>query len=108
MIFAVIIFLSEAATTEFGGEGLYVASALGGAIDADAVSLSVASVQQEGTVDMQTALWDLLLALFMNALLKTALAGYAGGKSFAWRVAAGFAVMFGAGAAVALLAGAVA
>jgi len=103
-IFAVIIFVSEAATTEFGGEGLHVASALGGAIDADAVSLSVASVQQQGTVDMQTALWDLLLALFMNALLKTGLAGYAGGRSFALRVAAGFAVMFGAGAATALLA----
>jgi len=45
----------------------------------------------------------ILLALFMNALLKTGLAMYAGRFRFGWRVALGFLLMFGA-EAVALVA----
>jgi uncharacterized membrane protein (DUF4010 family) len=98
LVFAVILFVSEAATMEFGGEGLYLASLVGGTMDADAVALTVASLQGQGKVAMGTGMWVLLLALLMNALLKTGLAGYAAGKAFAWRVALGFVVMFAAGA----------
>jgi hypothetical protein len=41
-----------------------------------------------------------LIALLANAIRKTVLAGVEGGRAFATRVAAGFAAMFAAGAAV--------
>lgn len=104
-IFAAIMFVSKAATAEFGGQGLYWASAVGGAIDADAVSVSLASLQIDGVISLGTGLSIVFLALLMNAVLKTSLAVYAGGVSFGWRVGAGFAAMFGAGAPVRLLVG---
>jgi uncharacterized membrane protein (DUF4010 family) len=102
-VFAVIMLLSAAATNNFGGRGLFWASALGGMMDADAVTVSAASLQSKGEVNLEVAAGVILLALFMNALLKTGLAVYAGKVRFGWRVALGFILMFGAGA-VALLA----
>jgi hypothetical protein len=55
---------------------------------------------------MDTGLSVLLLALLMNALLKTGLAGYAAGGAFAWRVGLGFVLMFAAGAATISILGA--
>jgi len=104
-VFAAIMFVSKAAAVEFGGQGVYWASAAGGTVDADAVSVSVASLLAGGTISAVTAELVLLLALLMNAVLKTILAAYAGGRSFGWRVASGFAVMFGAGAAIMFLPG---
>jgi uncharacterized membrane protein (DUF4010 family) len=96
-IFAAIMFLSEMASAEFGGQGLYFASAIGGAVDADAVTVSAASLQGSGSVGIGVATGVILLALLMNGLLKTSLAAYAAGMKFGWRVAVGFVIMFGVG-----------
>jgi len=103
LVFAVIMFASKAAAAEFGGKGLYWASGAGGTVDADAVTVSVASLFSSGAVDAATAKTVLLLALFMNAILKTALAVYGGGARFGWRTAAGFAAMFVPAVLVAIL-----
>ncbi|HFB98208.1 MAG TPA: MgtC/SapB family protein [Bryobacterales bacterium] len=104
-VFAAIMFASKAAAAEFGGQGLYWASGAGGTVDADAVTVSVASLYSGGSVDLATARAVLLLALFMNAVLKTGLAFYAGGAQFGRRTAAGFAVMFAPAILVAMLVG---
>lgn len=96
-VFAAIMFLSEMAAAEFGGQGLYMASAIGGTVDADAVTVSAASLEGSGEVGMGVATGVILLALLMNGMLKTGLAAYAAGWQFGWRVAAGFAAMFGVG-----------
>ncbi len=98
-VFAGVLFLSKAAAAEFGGQGLYWASAAGGTVDADAVAVSLADLVSSGTVATSSAVVELMLALFMNAVLKTGLAAYTGGVRFGWRVAAGFVVMFGVGVA---------
>jgi uncharacterized membrane protein (DUF4010 family) len=97
-VFAVVMFISKAAAEEFGGQGLYGASAIAGTMDADAVTVSAASLHSSGSVSILTATGAILLALFMNAVLKTGLAAYAGGFGYGWRIAVGFLFMFGAGA----------
>jgi len=54
-VFAAIMFVSKAAAVEFGGQGVYWASAAGGTVDADAVSVSVASLLAGGTISAVTA-----------------------------------------------------
>ncbi len=98
-VFAAIMFLSEMAASEFGGQGLYLASAIGGTVDADAVTVSAASLEGTGAVSIGVATGVILLAMLMNGVLKTGLATYAAGMRFGWRVAVGFAAMFGVGAA---------
>ena len=104
-LFAVIMFISRAAAAEFGGQGLFWASALGGTMDADAVSVSAASLFNSGSVSLDDAVWAILLALFMNAVLKSGLAAYAGGLRFGLRTFLGFLVMFGTGAILLLMRG---
>ncbi len=104
-LFAAIVVASKLAAERFGGEGFFWAAALGGTIDADAVTVSAASLQASGEVEAATAVSGILLALFMNAVLKSGLAAYAGGLRFGWRVALGFAAMFGAGGVAVVIRG---
>jgi uncharacterized membrane protein (DUF4010 family) len=90
---------SKAAATEFGNRGIYWASAAGGSVDADAVAVSLASLQ-DGGFSVDTAWTVLYLAVLMNAALKAGLAAYAGGVAFGWRIAAAFLIMFGLGGAI--------
>lgn len=96
-VFAAVMFLSKAAATEFGGRGVYWASAAGGALDVDAVAVSLANLERGGIVPLATASTVLFLALLMNAAVKSLLAAWAGGARFGLRIAAAFAVIFAAG-----------
>lgn len=104
-LFSVIVLVSKAASTELGTQAVYWTSAVAGSVDADAVVVSMAALVSEQRLDAFSGAAAVLLALAANALLKTGLAAYAGSAAFAWRVAAGFAVMFGAGAAALFLHG---
>jgi uncharacterized membrane protein (DUF4010 family) len=102
-IFTVILFASNAATSAFGSGGLYWTSILGGSVDVDAVVVSVAELLRQGHISAFTGIVCVLLALLSNAILKSIIAAYLGTRPFAWRVAGGFAVMFGSGALAWLL-----
>lgn len=99
-VFATVMFFSKAAATEFGHLGIYWASAAGGALDVDAVAVSLANLEHGGIVPVATARSVLFLALVMNAAVKSLLAAWAGGSGFGLRVAAAFALIFSAGAAL--------
>jgi uncharacterized membrane protein (DUF4010 family) len=96
-LFAIILFLSKAAAAEVGGDAIYWASAVGGAVDVDAIAVSLAGLLAGGSISAGAALAALLLALLMNAVVKSLLAAYAGSVQFGCRVASGFGVMFGVG-----------
>jgi len=96
-LFGVILFAGKAAAAAFGSGALYWTSALGGSLDVDAVSLSLADLLTRGTIAAPVAAAGVLLALFANALIKTAIAVYAGASSYARSVAVGFGAMFAAG-----------
>lgn len=96
-VFALILFASKAAASAFGSGGVYWTSALGGSLDVDAVAVSAADLLSAGGISLGVANVSVLLALVMNAVVKTVIAVYAGTTEFALRVAGGFGVMFGAG-----------
>ena len=93
-LFAAVMFLSKAAAAELGDRGVYWASAAGGAVDADAVAVSVAHLEAAGAVSLAPARTLLFVALLMNAVIKSGLAAWAGGAALAWRAAATFLAMF--------------
>jgi uncharacterized membrane protein (DUF4010 family) len=100
VIFTLVMFLTRVVAAEVGGRGLLVSSLVAGFVDVDALTLSMASLQNQGSVELATAGLAVLLALLSNAVLKTILAFYAASWTFGWRVAAAFVVMFGVGLAV--------
>lgn len=104
-LFAAVMFFSKAAAAELGDRGVYWASTAGGAVDADAVSVSLANLELAGAVSLATARSVLFVALLANAVVKTGLAAWAGGAAFAWRAALTFAAMFAAGALALSLSG---
>jgi len=103
VVFAVIVFLSKVATVQLGERGLFLASAVGGTVDADSVLVSIAELAGAGTINYQAGVAAILLAIFMNGLLKSGFAFFAGSRRFGWRMVAGFAVMFSPGAAALLM-----
>jgi len=96
--FSAILFLSKAAANAYGGGAIYVVSALGGSVDADAVVLSASDLLRGGTLSAATAQTSILLGLAANAVVKTVIAGYAGSARLAVRLATAFAIIFAAGA----------
>ncbi len=96
-IFAAVVFFSKMAAAKLGGAGVLLTSVLGGSVDVDAVAVAVSGLLRGNGLTLQHGVWAVLLAVFANGVLKTALAGSGGGAAFAKRIAAGFAVMFAAG-----------
>jgi uncharacterized membrane protein (DUF4010 family) len=94
-IFVVVLFAVRAAEVAFGGRGILLASALGGAVSATATSLSVANLANQGSLPMATAAVSVLLALTTNALIKQVLALVQGTGAYAWRLGLGFAMILG-------------
>jgi uncharacterized membrane protein (DUF4010 family) len=99
-IFTAILFTTKWATATTGGGAPLLAAAIGGAVDVDAVLVSLARLFQEGQVDAQSTRAGILTALASNAALKSVLAFTGGSAALGWRVVAGFVCMIGAGIAV--------
>jgi uncharacterized membrane protein (DUF4010 family) len=97
-LFGAILFASKTAAAVFGSGAFYWTSALGGSLDADAVALSLSDLLARGSLAASTGALCVLVALLANAVVKIAIAVYSGAPSFARSVAAGFALMFAAGA----------
>jgi uncharacterized membrane protein (DUF4010 family) len=98
VLFAAILFASKAASSAFGNGAVYWTSAVGGSLDVDAVTLSVADLLSRGAIAAPVSTVAVLLALLANAVIKTAMALYAGTSAFARSLAAGFLAMLAVGA----------
>jgi uncharacterized membrane protein (DUF4010 family) len=98
LLFAFVRFLTRFATTEFGGQAIYGASFVGGAMDTDAVVLSLPGLIQNQTVTLSTAVAAILIAIAANALVKTGIAFGSRCLPFSRAVLIGFAAMIAAGA----------
>ncbi|MCC6858334.1 MAG: DUF4010 domain-containing protein [Bryobacterales bacterium] len=97
-LFAAMVFLSKAGLALAGQQAVLWVAALGGSVDADAAIVAAAQLLGNASISPAMAAGAVLLALATNALLKIAIAGYAGNRIFARRLALAFAAMFGAGA----------
>ncbi len=98
-LFTGILFLSRAAAVSAGQGAVYWTSTFGGLVDVDSISVSLSDLLAHAQIPLRIAKDSLLLALAANAVSKSIIASYAGSLRFGGWITAGFAVMFGAGAA---------
>jgi uncharacterized membrane protein (DUF4010 family) len=92
-----VITLAHYATEWLGPEGLYSVAALSGLVDVDAVTLSVSRMAEAGgDVSVELAALAILIAVFVNSVVKVAIGGFFAGWVFARGLALIFSMAFGA------------
>lgn len=69
-LFAVVIFIASAAQAYFGDTGLYVAGALAGLTDVDAIALSMANLAQQDPASSAAAARTIVIAVISNTMVK--------------------------------------
>lgn len=97
-MFGAVLLVTKAANEYLGPEGLYIASALSGTTDVDAVTLSSAKLARDGVEDM-VATVAITIAIAMNTVVKAGMAGYIGGAALGKRMAVTGALILAAGGA---------
>jgi uncharacterized membrane protein (DUF4010 family) len=98
LMFAVVLLVTKAANAYLGSEGLYLAAALGGTTDVDAVTLSSAQLAAGGAASAFVAVTSIAIAIAVNTMVKTGLAAGIGGWVLGRRVAVVGALVIVAGA----------
>lgn len=103
LLYGAILFASKAATIYLGSSGVYLAGALAGATDVDAITLSMASLAKQGSIEPQVAVTTILIGAATNSCVKAGMAVALGGWLFGRQLLLAFGGVLLAGG-VALLA----
>lgn len=102
ILYAVILIVAKVAEFYFQDTGLYVASALAGLTDVDAITLSMAQLAgAEGGIAIPTGARAVVLAAISNTVVKGGIAVTAGSKTLRRALLPPFAVMLISSAVVA-------
>jgi uncharacterized membrane protein (DUF4010 family) len=101
LLFAAVLLASKAASHYFGAAGAYLAGALAGLTDVDAITLSMADLARGG-MEPVVAVRTIFIAAVSNTLVKLGMAIVLGGAAFARAMVPGLAIVLASGA-VALL-----
>ncbi|MCA9456084.1 MAG: DUF4010 domain-containing protein, partial [Nitrospira sp.] len=104
LLYAGVLFISKAAQTYLGDQGLYASSLLAGTTDVDAITLSVIRLQQDGLLAW-TAATAVTLAAMTNTVVKALLAGWFGGKPLMKYVAPGMIAILATGSLILIVFG---
>ncbi len=80
-LFAVVIFVASAAQVYFGNTGLYLAGALAGLTDVDAIALSMANLAQQDPASSGAAARTIVIAVISNTMVKCGMAIWLGAPS---------------------------
>lgn len=80
-LFAVVIFVASAAQNYFGNTGLYLAGALTGLTDVDAIALSMASMANSDPSNAGPAARTIVIAVISNTMVKCGMAIWLGAPS---------------------------
>lgn len=94
--FGVVLLATKAATEYLGRRGLFLAAALAGTTDVDAVTLSSAELARGG-LDPDTATRAIAIAIAVNTVVKASLAAIVGGAALGKRAAVVAALVLAAG-----------
>jgi uncharacterized membrane protein (DUF4010 family) len=78
LVFGVITFVAKAAEVYLGTAGLYLAGAVAGLTDVDAISLSMANLASGGGASVSVAARTIMIAVMANTLVKALMAGFLG------------------------------
>jgi len=96
LLFAIVLLATKAANAYLGASGLYIASALGGTTDVDAVTLSTAKLAN-GDLALTVGTVAITIAIAANTIVKTGLAIWFGGWALGKRVTLIGALILAAG-----------
>lgn len=80
-LFAVVIFIASAAQVYFGNTGLYLAGALAGLTDVDAIALSMANLALQDQGNAGPAARTIVIAVISNTMVKCGMAIWLGAPS---------------------------
>jgi uncharacterized membrane protein (DUF4010 family) len=103
LLFGVITFVAKAAQVYLGDAGLYLAGAIAGLTDVDAIALSMAQLALADPANAEAAASTIVIAVASNTLVKTGMAGVLGAPSLRRVIVPAAAVILAAGAAAAWL-----
>lgn len=101
LFFAGVLVLVKYSTENFGDSGAYIAAAISGITDVDAITLSMAKLSQ-GNGNTALARNAILLAALSNTLVKFGMVLVVGSRSLVKVALIGFVAIFGAGIALLL------
>ena len=104
-LFAVVIFVAKVAQVYFGNAGLYLAGALAGLTDVDAIALSMANLAQQDPASSGPAARTIVIAVISNTMVKCGMAIWLGAPSMRRTMIPIAAVLAVSGAVAAFLVG---
>ena len=78
LLFGIVTFVAKAAEAYFGATGLYLAGAIAGLTDVDAISLSMANLATTSPDSLIIAGRTIVIAVISNTLVKTGMAVFMG------------------------------
>ena len=92
LLYAVVLLVVAAAREHFGDSGLYIAAAISGLTDMDAITLSTSRLVSTASLDTSTAWRMIIVAGMANMLFKAGLVLVLGARSFIKPVLLGMAI----------------
>lgn len=98
LLYAVVLWVSKAATTHLGTGATYAAGVLAGLSDVDAITLSMANLSRAG-LRQEVAVTTILLAAASNTVVKAGMAVVVGGWPYGRKVAIALGIVIAAGLA---------
>lgn len=78
LLFGVVTVAAKAAEVYIGEKGLYIAGAMAGLTDVDAISLSMANLATADAESLKVAARTIVIAVISNTLVKTGMAVFLG------------------------------
>ena len=81
LLFGVIMVMAKLGETHLGSQGLYLAAAVGGLADVDAISLSMAQFALSGVAAPEAAIRAIIVGVLANTLVKTGMVMWLGAPS---------------------------
>jgi uncharacterized membrane protein (DUF4010 family) len=93
LAFVLVLIVVQWANEAFGEAGVYVASALSGVTDVDAITLSVSELASSSQMESQVAGFAVVLAALVNTIAKGVMAWSLGSKALRKTILRGFSVI---------------
>lgn len=78
LLFGIVTVIAKAAEIYLGAKGLYLAGAIAGLTDVDAISLSMANLATSNPQSVKIAAYTIVIAVLSNTLVKTGMAAFMG------------------------------
>jgi uncharacterized membrane protein (DUF4010 family) len=104
LLFGLVTIVAKAAQTYLGAAGLYLAGALAGLTDVDAISLSMANLAAANPESLVVAARTIVIAVLANTLVKAGMAVFMGAPALRRTIVLAMVFLLFAGAAGSLVA----